>query len=104
MEKKQTRRLYVNQVKSGAKPLAGFANLALALGVVIVVLVLILAFYEVFAYIQVLTIGLPILLSTLFIHYFCKGFATIVKNAEIQKTLALDKAEKEGLIIYEREG
>lgn len=103
MEKNQTKKLYVDQTKSGAKPLNGFANLVLALGIVVVVLAFALTFIEVFEYIQLLTLGAPVFLSALFVYYFCRGLATIVENAAIQKAIALDKCEKEGLIIYEKE-
>lgn len=102
MEKNQTRRIFVDQTASGAKPLRIFANISLALGIVTGIVSLGLAYYELMSTPQVLTLGIPLLVFLLFIYFLCAGFATIVENAAIQKAIALDKAEKEGLIIYDR--
>jgi hypothetical protein len=101
MEKIQTRKIFVDQNASGAKPLRIFAKIALALGITSVAVSLGLAHYELMSTLQALILGIPLLIFLLFIYFLCEGFATIVENAAIQKTIALDKAEKEGLIIYD---
>lgn len=102
MEKdKSSRRLFVDQTKSGAKPLRDFATLSLVLGVAFVTIILLLAYNEAMDYVQALTVGLPLLLASLFFFFFCRGFATIVESAAIQRAIAVEKAEKEGLVVYD---
>jgi hypothetical protein len=102
MEKdKSSRRLYIDQTKSGAKPLRDFATLSLLLGIAFAALIFLLAFYETIEYVQALALGLPLLLASLFLYFFCKGFATIVESAAIQRAIAVEMAQKEGLVVYD---
>ena len=97
--KKPAKRIYIDQKKSGAQPIKAFGNAMLGASILLCFGALYYAL-EIDAYAGT-TALVTLLVVGLTIYFLCSGLSTLVANSAIHREYIIEKAQFDGIELYD---